>query len=1232
MGRQDAAAPNNDRKLPKRREPQLAKLMKNPIVHPMNPLKIMGRTVRFVALAFACSWILNPVLRADGPPTTTSAIDFNRQIRPILSDNCFACHGPDESARKAKLQLDLKDAAFKGGKSGDPSIVPGKPDESELIKRITSTDPDEVMPPPKSKKQLSQDQIALLKRWVQEGAPWQSHWAFEKPQRPPLPSPKSDWGANEIDRFILQRLEKEGLKPSPPADPTTLIRRASLDLTGLPPTVEEVESFLQDSSNDRYEKLVARLMASTRYGEHMAKFWLDSARYADSHGYHIDSQRDIWPYREWVIRAFNQNIPFNQFGTEQLAGDLLPNSTVEQKIASGYVRCNMSTGEGGAIEAEYLSKYTFDRTETTATIFMGLTLTCARCHTHKYDPITHREYYGLYSFFHNLNEPVMDGNKPNPDPFIQLATPEQKARQDQLKHQIADGQKRIERAVPELDSPQLAWQTAWHHKLSSGWTLLPPSAAVSTMTNGAALKVLEDSSLLAEGNSPVPDHYEITLPLNQGKLAGLKLETFPHSSLPLQSSSRADDGRFQLSELEAELVSTNRVEGKPEKPRKLKFAQAAADSSAENQDIRKAIDGNTDTAWSISTNSITLPHRAVFTLAEPTDVAPSSQLRVRLKFEGSTNSRALGRFRIATAQDEHLARLLVPRKQEPWRLLGPFKTDSLQAGFAKVYEPETTFDLNKSYPGVREEIKWNVRADLEDGKRHLLVHELHGVHGAYYFYRTLQMPEERKAKFTLHADDLFKVWVNGQLVLERSTPAKPTDSPAEFSADLRPGENKILIKLVNHQGSAYFWFDKDLGPSQDLPADVAPILAATDSPLPSDLPKVRDFYRREHSPEFKQLFTQMEQWRGEQAALEKSIPTTMVAKELDKPRDTFILMRGEYDKPGEKVSPGVPSVLPPLPKDSPTNRLGLAHWLFSLDHPLTARVIVNRFWQQFFGTGLVKTAEDFGVQGEQPSHPELLDWLATEFIRSGWDLKRLQRLLVTSATYQQSARLTPDLLARDPENRLLARGPRFRVDAETLRDMALYFGGLLVERPGGHSVKPFEPPGLWEAVSFNNSQKYVPDQGEGQYRRSLYTYWKRQSPPPSMLIFDAPTREYCVVRRPRTNTPLQALALLNDPQVVEASRALAQRIMLEGGSTPESRLSYAFQLVTARKPHPEETQTLRDVLDQQIKEFQKNKEAADKLLSVGSHKAKPCCDRSELAAWTTIATMLINLDETITKG
>ena len=1226
----------------------------------MMPKRVTSlRAARFVALMLLA--FTPPGFAASNPKA--AKIDFNRDIRPILSDNCFACHGPDDKARKAKLRLDTKEDAFHAAKSGEFAIVPGDLKKSALVERVTTKNEDDVMPPPKTGKKLTATQIDLLKRWIAEGAPWQTHWAYENPKRPALPEVKDKkWAKNEIDRFVLAKLEKEKLKPAPEADKTTLIRRASFDLTGLPPTPDEVDAYLADKSPAAYEKVVDRLLDSPRYGEHAARYWLDAARYADSHGYHIDSERSLWKYREWVINAFNKNMPFDQFTTEQIAGDLLPEATVDQQIGSGYVRCNLSTGEGGAIVEEYQAKYTFDRVETTSTIWMGLTMTCARCHTHKYDPIRHSEYYGLYSIFNNLNESVMDNNAPNPAPTIKVPSMDQTRRQKELKELLADGRKKLDAPMPALDTKQPAWEAQWRSKLSEGWTVLKPESVKST--NGTEFTIGADNSVFARGTNPPKDIYEVQLKLAPGNLAAVRLEALPHESLPLKASGRADDGNFRLSEFEAEII----YPGTNAKPVKVKFTQALADSARAGNEAALAIDAKPETGWQADTNGLTDAHAVLFLPAEPLAIKPDATLKAALKFEASTSKRAIGHFRLSAAQNDELVQLLSPPKAEPWQVVGPFKTESTAQGFTNVFPPETAVDLKKTYAGVRDEIKWSAKPDFADGQANLLVQDLHGLHGAFYLHRIMTLPAPRQVEFSARADDLFKLWVNGKLVAERSVKEKAGEGPVKIAVNLKKGENKLLFKVVTTQGAAYFTFKDNIDDEHALPADVAALFAATKNFTAPQQAKIKSIYRRLHSPEFKETFESVEKWTEENAGIDKSIPTTMVAKEMEKPRDTFMLIRGEYDKKGDKVGPGVPAVLPPWPAGQPTNRLGFARWLLLPEHPLTARVTVNRFWQQYFGTGIVKTTEDFGVQSDNPSHPELLDWLATEFRsvppasrregtlenpdaarQSGdagksnastrrdaggtaWDIKRLHRLIVTSATYRQSSKVTPQMLTRDPENRLLARGPRFRVDAESVRDTALYIGGLLVERAGGKSVKPYQPGGLWEAVSFNNSQKYVPDTGDSQYRRSMYTYWKRQSPPPNMMIFDAPTREYCVVRRPRTNTPLQALALMNDPQIVEASRALAERIMVNGGKDDEARVAYAFRLATSRKIAKDESKVLLDVFKQQLADYQKDKEATEKLLGLGAFKAKPELNHAELAAWTMVANTILNLDETITKN
>ncbi len=794
----------------------------------------------FSLLALVGVVALLPAGRAAAP--TRPPIDYNRQIRPILADNCFACHGADEKQRKKKLRLDTAAGAYAllDAGVGHP-VVAGKPVESDVIDRVTTGDASLRMPPAKTGKTLTKPQVDLLRRWIAEGAKYADHWAFIKPQRPDLPDVKNKaWAKNPVDRFILARLEAEGLQPSPAADKMTLIRRLTFDLTGLPPTPAEADAFLKDNAPDAYEKVVDRLLASPRYGERLAVDWLDAARFADTHGYHIDSGRDMTRWRRWVIDAFNDNKPFDRFTVEQLAGDLLPNATLDQKIASGFNRNHMINFEGGAIPAEYLTAYIVDEVNTTSTVWMGLTMGCCQCHDHKFDPMTMKEYYQLYAFFNNVPENGLDGSKGNAVPALKMPTTAQQAKLDE---------------------------------------------------SAAAVKRLE-----ADKHGPLS----------------------------------------------------------PEYAKKVGDALAKA------------------------------------------------------------------------------------------------------------------------------------KKDLDD--------------------------------------------------------------------------------------------------------------------------------------------------------LNKSIPDTMVMQEMDKPRDTFLLLRGQYDKKGAKVTAGVPKFLPPLPKDEKVNRLTLAQWLVSPDHPLTARVTVNRYWQLVFGTGIVKTAEDFGTQGEAPTHPELLDYLATEFVAGGWDVKKLQRLLVTSATYRQASKVTPGLHEKDPENRLLARASRLRLNAEFIRDQALAVSGLLDGEIGGASVSPYQPAGLWEELASRldganwTAQTYKQSKGTDLYKRTMYTFWKRTSPPPTLVTFDAPDREVCTVRRARTNTPLQALILMNDPTYIEASRKLAERVMVAGGKTTEERLTFAFRSVLTRAPKESELKILRKLYDDQLAVYRKDDKAALKLLKVGESPRDEKLDVAELAAWTMIANALLNLDETVTRG
>jgi Protein of unknown function (DUF1553)/Protein of unknown function (DUF1549)/Planctomycete cytochrome C len=1040
--------------------------------------------------AISATLFAPPVWAAERKP-----IDYNRQIRPILSNYCLKCHGPDEQERQAGLRLDLREAALAPAESGRPAIVPGKADESRLVQRIFSDDPGKLMPPPESNKKLSAAEKQLLKDWIAEGAGYQEHWAFLPVKRPAAPKPSKASRKNTIDDFLAARraIERanekagDGWTSSPEADRTTLLRRVTLDLTGLPPTIQELDSFLADRSVDAYEKVVDRLLASPHFGERLAVDWLDASRFADTHGYHIDSGRDMSRWREYVIEAFNANKPFDQFTIEQLAGDLLPGATREQKIASGFNRNHMINFEGGAIPEEYHTAYIVDRVNTTAAVWLGLTINCAQCHDHKYDPITQKEFYQLFSFFYNVPENGLDGSKGNASPLLKVPSAEQERRHIELTAAIQSAHEQMEAPWPELDKAQAAWEkTALDQRVV--WKPLLAREMVSA--GGAALKKLDDESIIASGENPAAETYSVRGKSSLMRVTALRLEALNDESLPAKGPGRSANGNAVLTNVRVAASGDSLM------PRVARFKAASADYSQNDYPVAQAIDENPQTGWAIFPE-VGKPHVAIFELADPLILAPQEELLVTLEFQSQFGQHQFGRFRLSLteASPPH------DRQKLPESLVAALSTEAAKRSDAQKTEL----------------------------KRHFRTH----------------VADEGKA-------------LGAQL--------------ARRQADL--------------------------------------------------------------------------------AALDKAIPTTMIMQEMDQPRDAYFLIRGQYDKKGDKVLPGVPAVLPPLTEGLPHNRLGLAQWLVAPSHPLTSRVIVNRYWQMLFGTGLVKTAEDFGSQGEPPSHPELLDWLAAEFMQptesqlqekqqskeQGWNVKALLRLIVTSAAYRQSSTVTAAQLAKDPENRLLARGPRFRLQAEFIRDLALSTSGLINRKIGGPSVSPYQPPGLWEELMSREdsanwtAQTYVQSHGEDLYRRTMYTFWKRTCPPPTLATFDAPDRETCTVRRARTNTPLQALILLNDPTYVEASRKMAERLMTEGGQSVEQRIAYAFRLATARTPRDKEIVALRKVFEKQRAHYAAKKEAALKLLSVGESSRNEALDPADLAAWTTVASVILNLDETITRG
>ncbi len=1152
-------------------------------------------------------------------PGAEGAISFNRQIRPIFLAKCYSCHGPDENQRKGGFRLDDATIAFDALKSGHIPLVPHDRAKSELIRRITTSDPSDRMPPVSSGKTLSSEEIELLGRWVDQGAKWEKHWAFVKPERPAVPETKSKaWVKNPIDAFILARLEKEGLESSPETDRRTLIRRVTLDLTGLPPTTKEVEDFVADAGANPYEKVVDRLLASTRYGEHMARYWLDAARYADTNGYHIDNERFMWRWRDWVIDSFNRNEHFDQFTLEQLAGDLLPNATLDQRMASGFNRNHMINFEGGAIPDEYRTNYVIDRVNTTSTVWLGLTVNCAQCHNHKFDPISRKEFYQLFAFFNQVPEEGLDGREGNSVPRIQAPLPDQAVKLAAFEEKMKPLRERMNRPMPLLDPLQDAWERKKGEELRTKWTTLDPAEFKSA--GGAALKKLDDKSILAGGTNPDQETYELAAQIKAEGITAIRLEVMPDESLPKKSVGRADNGNFVLGEFEAEIAPPF----DPGATEKIPFALANADYSQKDFEIAKAVDGKPETGWAVDGKAEN--RTAVFLPERPFGYKGGSLLRVRFKTGTSHAHHHIGRFRLSVTSDASYG----VSELGPWYLNGPFPAKDGNTAYQTAYEPEKKIDLNATYEDGK--AKWVQRQDLKDMKANNLLGDV----CATYLYRVVKSPGDHKMTLSLGSNDAIKVWVNGAVVHDKNVQRLLRPNEDQVTVDLRKGDNAILMKVVNYGASYAFYFRKADEQVGEFPFGVEQILLSDrKSQTPAQRGQVRDYFRRGHSPEWGKLEAETTAVNNEKIEFDKQIPTTMVMQEIEKPRETYMLERGQYDQTGEKVQAGTPAALPPLPSGQPVNRLALARWMIDPANPLTARVTVNRFWQQCFGTGIVKTVEDFGVQGEWPSHPELLDWLATDFVQSGWDVKRLMRLMVTSAAYRQSSRVKPELLQKDPENRLLARGPRFRMDAEMVRDGALAVSGLLVEKVGGPSVKPYQPQGIWEEVAYGaefSAQRYAQDHGDALYRRSMYTFWKRQAPPPTMLIFDAPNREICTVRRSRTNTPLQALALLNSPQFVEAARGLAQRMMKEGGVEPAARIAFAFELATARKPTQQESAILLKAFTAQLEECRKNAESASRILEVGESKRDDKLDASELAAWTTVAGMILNLDETVTKG
>ncbi len=1067
-------------------------------------------------------------------PGAEPKVGFNREVRPILADNCFACHGPDSNKRKAGLRLDTKEGIFEKTPKRDPAVVPGKLAQSELWSRITTTNLDDRMPPEESHKKLTPEQIAKLKEWIIAGAPWQGHWSFIKPERPAVPvisksvnsktvisggkvdarrtgSPITDSlitdysVRNPIDAFVFSKLQEKGLKPNQEADPRTLLRRVSLDLTGLPPTPEEVAAFLNDQSPDAYQKVVKRLLASPRYGEHRARYWLDAARYADTHGLHFDNYREMWPYRDWVIKSFNRNMPFDQFSLVQLAGDLLDHPTRDDLVATGFERCNMTTNEGGTIDDENLANYANDRVTTLSWVYLGLTMNCCACHDHKFDPLLQKDFYSMAAFFRNTTQPPKDGNSKDSTPSVLVPQTDDDARRwDALPKEVAAAKEAVDTRRKEAKPAFTTW--------------------VKNVKPDEFAKEIPTDKLLAH------------LPLNEGR-SNLVSGTVRGAAV--------------------EFIATGDLKWKDGGT----FGRAPAVSQGTNFNLGDVADFERTNRFSYGC-WVNVPKPKEF----GTLLARMDQTN---DYRGWDLSQTEKKFAV------HLV-----HKWPDDAVKISTKDDVLKPGqWQHVF---VTYDGSSKAKGVKLFV---------DGVEAAVTMEKDGLTNTIHTTVPLRIGQRSQSQ-SLEDGMIQDVRIYERLLAANEVATLAKIAPIQHTLSLPEA------KRTKEQTAALFdrWLE------------------------------TRDESFLERTKKLASLNT-------EQDAIKARSPVTHIQREKTNSMPmAYVLFRGQYDKQKDKVVADVPGVLHRFPNNAPTNRLGLAQWINSPENPLTARVTANRFWQEIFGLGLVKSAEDFGITGDSPTHPELLDWLAVEFQQSGWDVKHLFELIVTSSAYRQSAETTKEKLEKDPQNRFLSRGPRFRMDAEMVRDYALASSGLLVEKIGGAPVKPYQPDGVWEPVAMpeSNTKKYKRDTGEALYRRSLYTFWKRAAPPATMDIFNAPSREVCTVRRERTNTPLQALATLNDPQFVEAARHLAE-LALTNSKRDDEAAQWMAERLLSRQFTAKELSIVQNTLNEMRAYYDQQPDAAKQLLAVGESKPGGKISTTQLAAMTMIANQLMNLDEVLNK-
>jgi hypothetical protein len=1156
-------------------------------------------------LAFLGLAVVGGAVPKNGMAAAAGRVDFAREIRPILSNNCFQCHGPDDKNRKGGgekgLRLDTAEGAF-AAFDGSVAVVAGKPEESAIWKRIHSVDSDEVMPPPKTGKKITEKEAALLKRWIEEGATYAGHWAYTKPVRPEVPAAAHpEWNKNPVDRFLFSRLVAEGLKVSPEADRATLARRVALDLTGLPPTLAELEGFERDTSPEAYTRFVDQLLAKPAFGEHWARMWMDLARYADSAGYPSDPGRSIWAFRDYVIRSFNQNKPFDQFTVEQLAGDLLPDATEEQRIATAFHRNTMTNNEGGTSDEEFRNAAVIDRVNTTWSVWMGSSMACAQCHTHKFDPITHNEYFSFYAL---LNQ-TEDADRNDEAPLHSFYLPEESEAKKGLEQKLAGLEERFKKPSADWTQGFTAWDSSFPRLVQ--WSGPVPKAVRSL--RGSSVLIRENGSVLVGAGDKGNDRYSVDLPLEERAWNAVKLETVADPQLPGGGASHGTNGAFVLDAIRATLI-----------PGGLPGSTARF--------VRVELTGATR-PLQIAELEVYVGGRNVAQAASPTaspangDAVAARAVDGRGTGEGTslvTRGEKPGEFvelDLGGAMRVEKLRLTVPSVGGYY--LGGFKTTLLDEKRKPVW--------TKIEGDFREA---SVEFEPQDGTdlKFSAVYATAAA-GAFELNAVASLKPKDPANRNKGWNVSNSVKTQGlTLIFDKPLQSRPGDVlRVELDQQTRKKEQHLASFAIQLTG------DPGVELAAAIPANLNAIaVIPVEKRTPQQTAQWQDFYVRNYAPEAK---SDRESLAASKKELEELKPNTVpILRELppEKQRVTKVQLRGNFQNLGDEVKPGVPAVLPALKAadGSNPNRLDMAKWIVSPENPLTSRVLVNRFWEAIFGVGIVRTSEEFGAQGEMPIHPDLLDWLATEFIRSGWDMKGLLRQLVTSAAYRQSSFVTPEAQEKDPENRFLARGPRFRSSAEVLRDQALFAGGLLSSKLYGKPVRPPKPD-MGLSTAFGRGNDWIPSTGEDRYRRAIYTEIRRNSPYPSFATFDAPNREVCTLRRGRTNTPLQALVTLNDPAFIEAAQALARRVLAEGGADRDQRIRRAYRLVLSRGPSELEQQRLGKLLEDAYQRFSADKERAVKMAVDPIGPLPTGADPVELAAWTALSNVLLNLDETLMR-